>query len=426
MLITGKTMLSNGYKINRIPVLLLLVFALLINLQEWLKVYIGLDVVGNLDEVVAVSVYAVFLFMIRKKGDLWIIIVLCFPFLSFAYSVIYNLYFISDGRLYEVAVQSIINVRIFLYGILLVFFIRRWISEAQVLFVFNAIFALCVIGVVANLLFPSEFVYSTFQYDLDRNRIIGFQYTPNDLAIFVSFYFCYRLFLKRVTVQHIAMLALCVIVVLATTSRTALMVIVMALCFFLYLKKSPISYAALFFCSAIFVLSFWETITASYYVTETLVNFSAFDNISNTEYIRFIMVYNSFVLAIENFPFGVGAANFGSVMSEGSFVYSMLGLSNMSFFVNMEGVYDSNLASIVGEYGVFGVVLYLYFMVLLLKGLGIRNRLLIVFLVSLAFFVSFTMAFFSYSVNSVAFLLMAVSFSYSIRKGDMILSKVAD
>ncbi len=414
-------MFHNGLKKSHVAVSLLLCFVLIVHLQEWIKHFVWSSwAIGYLDEGVAILAYIMAAFLVRKEGDAWMLAVLCFSLFSVGYTLIYNWNFAPDLRAYETIVQSLINIKLFLYGVLLVFLTRQWIGGKHVLFVFNAIFLLCILGVVANFVYPSEFVYSKYQYAFDRNRIVGFQYKPNDLALFVSFYFSYLLFLKRVSTGRVILLVTCVVIVLATTSRTALIVMVGAVCLLLYHKRSPLSLVTLSFSVVLLFLLFWDMLSGSFIVNETIRNFSEFSDITNSEYIRFIMVYYSAILAADNFPMGVGAGNYGTVMSEGGFVYQDLGLANMTFFVKMEGIFDSNMASLLGEYGVLGIVLYYYFLISLLKALEVDSRLLLVFLVSMAFTVSFTQPFFSYQVNAVGFLLMVASISYAMRKGDLI------
>ncbi len=75
-------------------------------------------------------------------------------------------------------------------------------------------------------------------------------------------------------------------------------------------------------------------------------------------YIRGIIINNSFKLFGDYFPFGSGAATYGSVLSTGSQIYQELGLSSMLFFEEMSGIYDSNWASILGEFGLMGILLF--------------------------------------------------------------------
>jgi hypothetical protein len=80
-------------------------------------------------------------------------------------------------------------------------------------------------------------------------------------------------------------------------------------------------------------------------------------------YIRGIMINLATQIGAIFFPIGSGAATFGSKFSDGSPVYEMLGVAHRVFFVEQAGIYDSNVASILGEYGIIGSAFYLYIFV---------------------------------------------------------------
>ena len=73
------------------------------------------------------------------------------------------------------------------------------------------------------------------------------------------------------------------------------------------------------------------------------------------------MIYFAFDLAIDRFPLGTGAATYGTVMSDNSAVYAEIGLQNSRYFVEKDGIYDSNFASLLGEFGFIG--LFMFFIV---------------------------------------------------------------
>lgn len=77
-------------------------------------------------------------------------------------------------------------------------------------------------------------------------------------------------------------------------------------------------------------------------------------------YIRGIMIYYSVVLAWSRFPFGTGAGSYGTLMSDNSPVYTEIGLQNSVYFVTKSGIYDSNLASLLGEFGFLGIALFAF------------------------------------------------------------------
>ncbi|MDE3271259.1 O-antigen ligase family protein [Pseudoalteromonas sp. G4] len=87
------------------------------------------------------------------------------------------------------------------------------------------------------------------------------------------------------------------------------------------------------------------------------------ENPTKAAYIRGMMIYFSFELANERFPVGTGAATFGTVKSDDSAIYAELGVRNSRFFIEKDGIYDSNFASVLGEFGYLGFALYYYFFI---------------------------------------------------------------
>ena len=142
-----------------------------------------------------------------------------------------------------------------------------------------------------------------------------------------------------------------------TSSRTALLVaLVSILLVLVYERRYLLLY--LFFCCGFFVVVFFGEVAAqSFFVVETLSNFSQFSSVDSTQYIRVLMIYYGAQLGLMFFPLGAGAGNFGGVLSADSPVYRLLGVSDMNFFQGLSGIYDSNLAALIGEYGYFFAIL---------------------------------------------------------------------
>ena len=113
-----------------------------------------------------------------------------------------------------------------------------------------------------------------------------------------------------------------------------------------------------------------------------------------------MMIYFAFDLANDRFPIGTGASTFGTVKSDNSAIYTEIGMQDSRFFIEKEGIYDSNFASLLGEFGYIGALIYYIFFILICLKVsefyGYRNTTEFKFV----FFVFFTI----YSVTGPVFM----------------------
>lgn len=396
-------------------VIYFLVFALsiFVNLQEFLVVKFGVSYITYVDELFLILPYILAPFVIRKWSDTWIFGILLLPFLSVVHACVFGIFVFNDVRLYEIFIQSIINFKFFLY---FVFFYCVWLMGEQRSRIFVVTFLSCVVlsifGYAFNFIFPEYFVFSDAAWHIERGRIGGFQFKPNDLAIFICFLMIFVLFsFSRGLWKSVLVFSLVGLIYL-TSSRTALLIaMVVLLLYMIYLRQ----YIYLLFlggCGCVVLLAFNDLIFDSFLVSETVSNFSQLAAVEDTKYIRAIMVYYGLVLGVMFFPLGSGAASFGSVMSEGSPMYQSLGLSQIEFFQKMEGVYDSNTASIIGEYGFLGFFMFFIFAYKIVSQLLRCEHYLVFLLVFVLFAISLTQPLFAYHVNSINFMLLLFSLSY--------------
>ncbi|MCF6330764.1 MAG: hypothetical protein L3I99_04375 [Sulfurimonas sp.] len=97
---------------------------------------------------------------------------------------------------------------------------------------------------------------------------------------------------------------------------------------------------------------------------DTQQNISDMSN-PETSYIRGLMIYHGVSLFFEFFPFGVGNASFGTVLSQHNTfeVYEYVGLPLHRIYHSnsLHGVYDSGFASMLAENGFFGIFLMFLF-----------------------------------------------------------------
>lgn len=281
-------------------------------------------------------------------------------FLATVFFVVISWDAISKRGAVLVLSQVFIHLKVFVYIIFLNAFFRHKLLHVCVM----------VYLLITVFLFSYELIFPGLFHDffdakvLTRQGIIrpiGIQGHTALLGSALAFLSCYLL--SRVEKNNIGLkvLILCLIVVLIYLSsiRTALIILPIFLAW--WMKKSIKGFALVF----IFVIVFGFTFKGSDVINNMAEMTS--QNIENTVenpvesgYIRGMMIYFSFVLANENFPLGTGASTFGTSSSDNSHVYVELGVENSSFFIEKEGIYDSNFASVLGEFGYAGCLFYYF------------------------------------------------------------------
>ncbi|AZO83653.1 hypothetical protein BOO88_10770 [Stutzerimonas stutzeri] len=388
--------------------IIIAIFCILTNLQEVLIQRAGLSFLSSLDEAFCLLAYIIIPITVRKKRDAWLYLILLIPIISVLHGTIINTFVFSQDRLTQVFLQSIINFKLFFY--FAIFYCAQNKNEEKS--AYPKIFLICVaislLGYAANLYSPEFFIFSDAAWQIERNRISGFQLKPNDLAILLGFALIYCLFLNIESRLKFLLITTLLLLVYATSSRTALIFSALSIATYFFLaKKRKITLTA-FYIALIVSLTFYENILNSFFISETLLNLSQLSEINQTQYIRAIMVYYGFLLAAM-YPLGVGAGNFGTVMSANSPAYEVLGVSKSYFFYNMTGIYDSNLAAVIGEYGILGLVIF-YILTRktlkhTLKDNPIKIRILLISIIILAL----TQPIYAYQVNAVNFLLLTFS-----------------
>lgn len=386
------------------------VFIVYVNIYEFISINIVTNLLlSSLDELVLLFSLVV-LFktdLVRVQG--WILFVPVALVASIIVTWLLNLYNFNELRFFSAFFQSLINFKFFMFFILLLFVQRKDGGSIILRKALGVLAVVSIVGFIANLLLPNDFIYSTEVHALERGRIVGFQLKPNDLALFCSFLIIYVLFDENnawLRGKRELFVFILVTTILLTTSRTALLVVCMVVIFYLIEKKR---YGFMAVISSILLLLFmvlFESISNSFFVKETLSNLSELNDISASQYIRGIMLSLGVDILIDKFPIGYGAGNFGTVMSYDSPVYEELGVAGVGFFINMIGVFDSNAASIFGEYGVIGVIGFLYFIAKVSSYLSRGSKVIAGMIFSIVCFVSLTQPMLNYQVNSINLLLV--------------------
>lgn len=335
----------------------------------------------------------------------------------FLYLVLISIFMGHQPDYVSVLIQSVIHIKFFAIFVFVEYvYGRSLIGLRRLQKIAIVALVISMIGFFLNLVQPQAFL-NYFSAIADTRggmqRVLGFQLKPNDFAFLLSVSYALIVF-GRIKKWGPARLGLLTVLfagmIVLNGSRTALLILPMVW-FFVFLNVKKYRFwillgGVVLGSVALFVISD----TLDYMINETIKNLSQFSVIEQSEYIRGIMIYYGDVLFLKYFPIGTGAATFGSVLSANSTVYQELGLASLTFFENMEGVFDSNLATIMGEFGLIGLLLYGYGLFNSYKvvmryssygdGLGVSCcKCLVVF----AFFIFITNPFFMYQYNSMLF-----------------------
>jgi hypothetical protein len=398
--------------------LFLLTILIIINLQEFIsKSWIAFGIADEI--IILLGIVYIFYKKIKnntiEKNDLKI-----FSLILSSLAITIISFLVYSEQKFDIKIillQTFISFKLFFLYIIFSF-ANKYAPPGFWTKILKYIITLSILGFILNIIYPSYFNFQDATFYSDRGaRVVGFQLKPNDMAILLScgcFYLSvlYRapFTLSKYSIAHL----LIFFAVVLTTSRSGLFIVVLGMIYGFYKNKSTglnITFSIVF----AFLFSIFFITSDSFLVNETIRNISEFRNIEESRYIRFIMLYNSFSVATSYFPFGSGAGTYGTVLSENSWIYRELGLQNLEFFRDFWGIYDSNVASIIGEYGFVFFVLVMFFTYKIIFAV-IRNKKLTIYLFFIVLIVSTIQPFFAYQVNSANFLLLIFALSEIIKR----------
>jgi len=386
------------YRLKYTPLLgiLFLSLSILSVFNKALSGLFSLEAFKYLDEVLTVFnliVIGLVLALSKKVSQIYFWV---FGFL--VYSILISLFFGLNQNFTDIVVQSFITIKffVFLLSFFLLFKDRRNLLRKY----FRAILVIAVIGLVLNLLmgiaFNEFFDLQVFRRPNKLVRYAGFL-QPNHIGFLMAMNIGLVLndraqegnpVLKRDWVIFV----LSILVILIADSRSAVIgVVIMFLAFYWEALRRNGKVFLYFFLSIVIGFVFLFNYTNMY---ETLLNNLSKGFDLNGHYIRGIMANMAGQITYQYFPIGTGAATFGSVLSGDSPVYEHFGVANKIFFKEKIGIYDSSIASILGEYGFMGfVIFFAMFMRLkryMVKHSIVHNSNMIIGLLITLFFYSLT------------------------------------
>jgi len=332
--------------------------------NEALDSFFRLNFFGFLDEafLLCALIFLIINALMENKLNFKSFLVFC----SLFYFIGISLSFGLDRNLAKIVAQSLIHLKFFVFYIFFDKILsKRQISHSKKLKkVFKFILILGLSGLVLELLFENLF-YEIFNIDervrpINRRakNVYGGFVNANNLSLLL--FSCFFLWLyervNKISMSMIYVIAfLCALFIVFLGSRTSLLGVFLPV-FFLVKEKilKPRILLGFLFISILgflYLYNFTEFIERT---TDNLSSSLSFD----TKYVRGLMIYLSILLFWHYFPIGSGAGTFGTVMSKNSVVYSDLGVAHRTPFINFEGVYDSNWAAILGEFGIVGLLIF--------------------------------------------------------------------
>jgi hypothetical protein len=285
------------------------------------------------------------------------------------YSIAISLFFGISSNFLRITFQTLITIKFF---IILLAFIELFKTDYKRLnnfFLFVIGFG--VVGLVVHLLLGIKFNQwlgiSTFARP--NIRYVGFFTHPNHLAYLVVIYIAYLFnnkFIENLSLNYKDWLkiGLGFVIIILTDSRTAMLAVGILLFIFNWelIKKN---YNLIFGVLLIGGLGLLYAYLYTNFIDSIMENISSTLDITS-HYIRGNMIYLSGMIFIDYFPIGTGASTFGSVLSDNT-VYALYDQADRYYFANEMGIYDSNIASIIGEYGFIGILLFVTMFIYIIK-----------------------------------------------------------
>lgn len=300
---------------------------------------------------------------VLSKRKMSLIHIAIFGFLG--YSILISVLFGLNRNLFHIVVQSLVSIKFFIILASFVILFKNHIEEIKKFFFYAMVFA--GIGIFLHILLGETFntIYGVSKYTrpgFSTIRYTGFFRHPNHMAYMVVVFIALILNdfkNKKQNIDTTGWLKIVIglfIIVLADT-RTAILAVGILLTFFYwgYIYKNFLVFFGFLFLGIL-------TVTAVLIFTD--LPESIMDNIEasyslESDYIRGLMFYMSLLLIVKYFPIGSGAGSFGSIYAKDSQVYKDFGVDKRFYFVEEWGIYDSNFASIIGEYGFIGIIVFI-------------------------------------------------------------------
>lgn len=258
----------------------------------------------------------------------------------------------------KIIMQSFIHCKTFIFFLVLYTY-RNYLPLKGIV---SALFIITLIGIALNLLLGPIFINALnakLQYRFGLVRPVGFQADTFYLGLSCCYFYLYYLFKNKDFDKPTIFIPLTIgftVLFVISSLRTPFVALALAL-LFIFVK----SWRGVLVGSLLVAIAIPLVVSQG---MEQVIQLTQDDIVAiadpDSEYMRGMIIYFSVILALENFPFGAGAATYGTVLSKGGPIYDYLGLSTFYAVIHDEGIYDSNFASVFGELGFAGLAMFLF------------------------------------------------------------------
>lgn len=303
-------------------------------------------------------IFSIYLLKARKVKAVYLFVVLFF-FYSICISALFGL----NKSFSDITLQTLVTLKFSI--ITLAFFLLFKNDQLLIRRIYWVLMTTLLLGVVLNIIYGADFNHFIGSKVSSRPFANIIRYggwiNPNQLAYFMVLsvglvlnqaYMAQRMLNKRDWTILIGL----IFIILLTDSRSAFLGVFLFFLFFyknIVLRKAKI----LLTVFALSIIGVGIIVFFTDFLDTMIRNLNGSFSL-DSYYIRGIIINMAAQISYGYFPIGTGAATFGSVFSDGSQVYEDFGVADRYFFIEKSGVYDSSLASILGEYGFVGVLLF--------------------------------------------------------------------
>ena len=309
-----------------------------------------------IDELIlfGILVYAVF----KSRTDETVRYVLYFYIFLFVVFVAMSYAVFSSRGILSVLLQVFIHLKY----LLLFIFCWTFLGPSNSLKFAYLILGITVVFLILNILTGSlfnEFFDTKVNLRSGGARPIGVQADTGSLGTTFALIGCLVVSGLKTTSRALKVIILgCMtVLILIASTRTGLVLIPLVVIWWLRDSLKSFVIAIVLLISSVIFIQTSDYMDELISITIENIEWTIDDPVASS-YIRGIMIYFAFDLAIDRFPLGTGAATYGTVMSDNSAVYAEIGLQNSRYFIEKDGIYDSNFASLLGEFGFIGLILF--------------------------------------------------------------------